>query len=40
MGELFGFIWRAIAGLFGSPVALQAEILVPRHLCILKTLST
>jgi hypothetical protein len=31
MGELFGFIWCAIAGLFGSRAALQAEILVLRH---------
>jgi hypothetical protein len=31
MGELFGFIWCAIAGLFRSRVALQAEILVLRH---------
>ena len=31
MGELFGFIWCAIAGLFRSRAALQAEILVLRH---------
>jgi hypothetical protein len=31
MGELFGFIWCAIAGLFRSRAALQAEILVRRH---------
>jgi hypothetical protein len=31
MGELFGFIWCAIAGLFRSRPALQAEILVLRH---------
>ena len=31
MGELFGFIWCAIAGLFRSRTALQAEILVLRH---------
>jgi hypothetical protein len=31
MGELFGLIWCAIAGLFRSRVALQAEILVLRH---------
>ena len=31
MGELFGFIWSAIAGLFRSRAALQAEILVLRH---------
>ena len=31
MGELCGFIWCAIAGLFRSRAALQAEILVLRH---------
>jgi hypothetical protein len=31
MGELFGFIWCAIAGLFRSRAALQAEILALRH---------
>src|SRR5215467_10561056 len=31
MGELIGFIWCAIAGLFWSRAALQAEILVLRH---------
>jgi hypothetical protein len=31
MGDLFGFIWCAIAGLFRSRAALQAEILVLRH---------
>jgi hypothetical protein len=31
MGEFFGFIWCAIAGLFRSRAALQAEILVLRH---------
>jgi hypothetical protein len=31
MGEVLGFIWCAIAGLFRSRVALQAEILVLRH---------
>jgi len=31
MGELFGFIWCATAGLFRSRAALQAEILVLRH---------
>jgi hypothetical protein len=31
MGELFGFIWCAIAGLFRSRATLQAEILVLRH---------
>jgi hypothetical protein len=31
MGELFGFIWCSIAGLFRSGAALQAEILVLRH---------
>src|SRR5215471_12997419 len=31
MGELFEFIWCAIAGLFRSRAALQAEILVLRH---------
>jgi hypothetical protein len=31
MGDLFGLIWCAIAGLFRSRVALQAEILVLRH---------
>jgi hypothetical protein len=31
MGEVFGFIWCAIAGLFRSRAALQAEILVLRH---------
>jgi hypothetical protein len=31
MGELFGFIWCAIAALFRSRAVLQAEILVLRH---------
>jgi len=31
MGELFGFIWCAIAGLFRSRAALQADILVLRQ---------
>ena len=31
MGEVFGFIWCAIAGLFRSRAALQAEILVLHH---------
>jgi hypothetical protein len=31
MGEVLEFIWCAIAGLFRSRVALQAEILVLRH---------
>jgi hypothetical protein len=31
MGELFGFVWWAVAGLFRSRAALQAEILVLRH---------
>ena len=31
MSELFGFIWRAIARLFRSRAALQAEILVLRY---------
>jgi transposase InsO family protein len=31
MGELFGFLWRAIAGLFRSRAALHTEILVLRH---------
>jgi hypothetical protein len=31
MGEVFGFIWCAITGLFRSRAALQAEILVLRH---------
>jgi len=31
MGEFFGFISCAIAGLFRSRAALQAEILVLRH---------
>ena len=31
MGELFGFIWCATAGLFRSRAALQAEILALRH---------
>jgi len=31
MGDLCGLIWCAIAGLFRSRVALQAEILVLRH---------
>jgi hypothetical protein len=31
MGDLFGFIWCAIAGLLRSRAALQAEILVLRH---------
>jgi hypothetical protein len=31
MGELFGFTWCAIAGLFRPRAALQAEILVLRH---------
>jgi hypothetical protein len=31
MGELFGFIWCAVAGLFRSRAALQADILVLRH---------
>ena len=31
MGEVLGFIWRALAGLFRSRMALQAEILVLRH---------
>jgi hypothetical protein len=31
MGELFGFIWCAIAELFRSRAVLQAEILVLRH---------
>jgi hypothetical protein len=31
MGDLCGLIWRAMAGLFRSPTALQAEILILRH---------
>jgi hypothetical protein len=31
MGEVVGFIWCAIAGLFRWQAALQAEILVLRH---------
>jgi hypothetical protein len=31
MGDLCGFIWRALAGLFRSRTALQAEILILRH---------
>ena len=31
MGELFGFIWCAIAGLFQSRAALQAKILALRY---------
>ena len=31
MGDLCGLIWCALAGLFRSRVALQAEILVLRH---------
>jgi hypothetical protein len=31
MGDLFGLIWCAIAGLFRSRVAWQSEILVLRH---------
>jgi hypothetical protein len=31
IGELFGFVWCAIAGRFRSRAALQAEILVLRH---------
>jgi hypothetical protein len=31
MGEVLGFIWCTVAGLFRSRVALQAEILVLRH---------
>jgi hypothetical protein len=31
MGDLYGLIWCAIAGLLRSRAALQAEILVLRH---------
>jgi hypothetical protein len=31
MSDVCGLIWRAVAGLFRSRAALQAEILVLRH---------